>query len=113
VPLDLPTFDPLVVLWQFYFAPPGQDDAHFSIATTRKIYHYAFHRTGTEKVTLPFGDVDADVWTQDGGDGSVAVQMWLAPSLHFVAVKVRVWNQRATVEALLDSIRVDDAVAQR
>src|ERR1700682_1234976 len=27
LPLELPTFDPLAVLWQFYFAPPGQDDA--------------------------------------------------------------------------------------
>jgi hypothetical protein len=28
-------------------------------------------------------------------------------------VKARLWTERATVEALLDSIRVDEALAQR
>jgi Protein of unknown function (DUF3108) len=113
LPLESPTFDPLVVLWQFYFAPPDQDVAHFNIATTRKIYHYSFRRTGNETVTLPFGDVDTDVWTQDGGDGSISAKIWLAPSLHFVAVKVQISNAHATIETLLDSIRVDDTVAQQ
>ena len=113
LPLELPTFDPLTVLWQFYFAPPGQDDAEFNIATTRKIYHYVFHRVGSETVTLPFGEVEAQIWRRQAGDGGIDAQVWLAPSLHFVAVKIRVSNSRATVEALLDSIRVDDTVAQQ
>jgi len=62
LPLELPTFDPLAVIWQFYFAPPGQEDAEFNIATTRKIYHYIFHRIGNETVTLPFGDVETQIW---------------------------------------------------
>jgi len=64
-PLELPTFDPLVVLWQFYFAPPESDEMQFNIATTRKVY------------------------------------------------QVRLSNARATVELLLDSIRIDETVAQR
>ena len=40
-------------------------------------------------------------------------KVWLAPSLHHVMVKMRLSNERATVEALLDSIRVDETVAQR
>jgi len=113
LPLELPTFDPLAVLWQFYFAPPGQDDAEFNIATTRKIYHYIFHRVGSEMVTLPFGEVEAQVWRRQGGDGGIEAQIWLAPSLHYVAVKIRVSNDRVTVEALLDSIHVDETVAQQ
>ena len=113
LPLELPTFDPLAVLWQFYFAPPGQDDAEFNIATTRKIYHYVFHRVGNETVTLPFGEIDAQIWRRQSGDGGIEAQIWLAPSLHYVAVKMRLSNDRATVEALLDSIHVDDSVAQR
>lgn len=113
LPLELPTFDPLTVLWQFYFAPPGQDDAEFNIATTRKIYHYVFHRTGSETVTLPFGDVEAEIWRRQSGDGGIEAQVWLAPSLHHVAIKIRISNDRATVEALLDSIHVDDAIAQQ
>jgi hypothetical protein len=112
-PLELPTFDPLVVLWQFYFAPPVQDETEFNIATTRKVYHYTFRRVGREKITLPFGEVDTDVWKKIDGDGAVDAQVWLAPSLRYVAVKLRLSNSRVTVEGLLDSIRVDDTVAQQ
>ncbi len=112
-PLELPTFDPLVVLWQFYFAPPENDEMQFNIATTRKVYHYGFRRDGTETVTLPFGDVETEIWRRQNGDGAIDAQVWLAPSLRFVAVKVRLSNARATVELLLDSIRVDESVAQQ
>ena len=112
-PLEVPTFDPLVVLWQFYFAPPDQDDMQFNIATTRRVYHYGFRRDGAETITLPFGDVETQVWKRYSGDGQLDAQVWMAPSLHFVAVKVRLSNARATVEFLLDSIRVDETVAQQ
>ena len=112
-PLEMPTFDPLVVLWQFYFAPPEQDAIKFNIATTRKVYHYGFRRVRDETVSLPFGDVEAQVWERESGDGQLDAQVWMAPSLHFVAVKVRLSNARATVELRLDSIRVDATVAQR
>jgi hypothetical protein len=111
--LDIPTFDPLVVLWQFYFAPPEQDEVSFAVATTRRVYHYAFRRTRTETVTVGFGEVEAEVWERSSGDGSVNAIVWLAPSLHHVMVKARLWTERATVEALLDSIRVDETLAQR
>jgi hypothetical protein len=113
MPLELPTFDPLVVLWQFYFAPPTQDETEFNIATTRKIYHVTFRRIGAEKITLPFGDVDTEIWKRVDGDGAIEAQVWLAPSLRYVAVKLRLSNARATVEGLLDSIRVDDTIAQQ
>jgi len=112
-PLELPTFDPLVVLWQFYFAPPAQDETEFNIATTRKIYHVTFRRVGAEKITLPFGDVDTEIWKRVDADSTIQAQVWLAPSLRYVAVKLRLSNARATVEGLLDSIRVDDTVAQQ
>jgi hypothetical protein len=113
VPLELPTFDPLVVLWQFYFAPPAQDQTEFNIATTRRIYHVTFRRIGAEKITLPFGDVDTEIWKRVDADSTIQAQVWLAPSLRYVAVKLRLSNARATVEGLLDSIRVDDTVAQQ
>jgi len=112
-PLELPTFDPLVVLWQFYFSPPAHDQTEFNIATTRKIYHVTFRRIGAEKITLPFGDVDTEIWKRVDADSTVEAQVWLAPSLRYVAVKLRLSNARATVEGLLDSIRVDDTVAQQ
>jgi len=111
--LEVPTFDPLTVLWQFYFAPPEQDDTEFDVATTRRVYRNRFHRVGTETVKLSFGDVEAQVWERSGGDGTVTARVWLAPSLHNVMVKLRMSNGRITGEALLDSIRVDETVAQQ
>lgn len=112
-PLTLPTFDPLVVLWQFYFAPPVEDETEFNVATTRKVYRLDFRRVGAEKIALPFGEVDTEIWKKVSGDGAIDAQVWLAPSLRYVAVKLRLSNARVTVEGLLDSIRVDDSVAQR
>lgn len=111
--LELPTFDPLVVLWQFYFSPPEQDNAEFNVATTRRVYRNRFHRVGTETVKLGFGDFEAQVWERSGGDGNVTARVWLAPALHHVMVKLRISNGRITGEALLDSIRVDETVAQQ
>ena len=111
--LELPTFDPLTVLWQFYFAPPQEDDAEFNVATTRRVYRNRFHRVGTETVKLSFGDIEAQVWERSGGDGNLTARVWLAPSLHNVMVKMRLSNGRITGEALLDSIRVDETVAQQ
>jgi hypothetical protein len=111
--LELPTFDPLAVLWQFYFAPPEQDETEFNVATTRRVYHSRFHRTGVESVKLSFGEVDAEVWERAAGDGNITARVWLAPSLHHVMVKMRLSNGRITGEALLDSIRVDETVAQQ
>ena len=48
-----------------------------------------------------------------GRTGNISARVWLAPSLHHVMVKARLWTERATVEALLDSIRVDETLAQR
>ena len=112
-PLVLPTFDPLAVLWQFYFLPPGDEETEFNVATTRRVYRSHFRRVGTEPIVLPFAEVETEVWERDGGDGNLTARVWLAPSLHHVMVKMRLSNGRITGEALLDSIRVDDIVAQQ
>jgi hypothetical protein len=112
-PLVPPTFDPLAVLWQFYFVPPGAEETDFNVATTRRVYHAHFRRVGTESVTLSFAQVETEVWERDRGDGNLTARVWLAPSLHHVMVKMRLSNGRITGEALLDSIRVDESVAQR
>ena len=40
--------------------------------------------------------------------------MWLAPSLNYIPIKMRVSNtDRGSIEALLGSIRVDEKVAQQ
>ena len=45
-------------------------------------------------------------------DGTTDSYVWLAPSLHYVPVKLRlVATNRGTVEAVLDSIRIDEPLA--
>ena len=102
------------MLWQFYFAPPGQDEAEFNIATTRKIYHYIFHRVGNETVTLPFGEVDArDLAAHRPATVASKRRSGWRPRCTTWRSRCGCPTTRATVEALLDSIHVDETIAQQ
>ena len=110
--LELPTFDPLAVMWQFYFSPPVGDELSFTVATTRRVNRYTIERQGSEKIEWPNGVVDTELWHRKSDDGKIDSYIWLAPSLHYVPVKIRVTaTNRGTVEAVLDSIRIDEAPA--
>ena len=112
--LDTPTYDPLAFLWQFYFLPPETGRETFAIATTRRLYHYTFTRETTETLELASGPVETERWHRRSDDGKSDAYVWLAPSLRYVAVKLRVANtERGTVEVLLEAIRVDETAAAR
>jgi Protein of unknown function (DUF3108) len=111
--LDLPTFDPMTVMWQFYFSPPTQDVIAFSLATPRKFARYTVTREGSESIEWAQGTLDTERWHRRSEDGKTDAFVWLAPKLHYVPVKIRVTNtDRGTVEALLDAIRVDETNAE-
>jgi hypothetical protein len=108
--LDLPTFDPMTIMWQFYFTPPTDDVVSFSVATPRRMTRYTVTREQTEKIEWVGGTVDAERWHRRSDDGKTDAYVWLAPALRYVPVKMRVVNtDRGTVEVLLSSIRVDEA----
>jgi Protein of unknown function (DUF3108) len=107
--LDLPTFDPLSLMWQAYFTPPVDDTQTVSVATTRRMGRYTLTREGEEKITWPQGEIATERWHRRSEDGKTDAYIWLAPTLHYVPVKMRVTaTNRGTLEALLDSIRVDE-----
>jgi hypothetical protein len=109
-PLDLPTFDPLSLMWQYYFTPPVRDDVTVTVATPRRLYRYMLTREATEKIEWQQGTVDAERWHRRSDDGKTDAYMWLAPSLRYIPVKMRVSNtDRGTIEVLLDAIRVDES----
>ena len=111
-PLTPPAFDPLTILWQPYFSPPGKGDHSFSVATTRRVVHYTLTLEAEEKVAWPRGEVLTERWHRRSDDGATDAWFWLAPSLHYIPIKMRVTRtSRGTLEVLLDSIRVDDAQA--
>ena len=108
-PLDLPTFDPLSLMWQYYFTPPTRTRVTLTVATPRRLYRYTITREATEKIEWPQGTIDAERWHRRSDDGKTDAYVWLAPSLRYIPVKMRVSNtDRGTVEVLLDAIRVDE-----
>ena len=111
--LEPPAFDPLTILWQPYFAPPSRNDQTFSLATTRRVARYTLSLDGEETVAWPHGEVATQRWHRRSDDGRTEAWFWLAPSLHFIPIKMRITRtSRGTLEVLLDSIRTDaDAAA--
>lgn len=108
--LELPTYDPLSLMWQFYFAPPIQAQYTFAVATTRRLLHYTITREGTETIEWPQGSLDTERWHRKSMDGRTDAYLWLAPSMHYLLVKFRLVHvSRGTVEGSLDSIRVEEA----
>lgn len=107
--LDLPTFDPLTLMWQYYFTPPDGDRLTFSIATTRRVARYTVTREGRETIAWQNGTIETERWVRVSEDGKTEAYAWLAPGLRYIPVKMRVTNTtRGTVEAVLDAIRVDE-----
>ena len=107
--LESPTYDPLTLFWQSYFTPPTSDEQAFHVATTRKVLRHTVTRTGSERVEWGDGEAkDTEIWHRASEDGQAEAWVWLAPSLNYVPIKLRMTStNRGTLEALLEAIRVD------
>jgi hypothetical protein len=80
-----------------------------SVATPRRVTHYTLTREATETIEWPQGPIAAERWHRRSDDGKTDAYVWLAPSLRYIPVKMRVSNtDRGTIEVLLDAIRVDE-----
>jgi hypothetical protein len=111
-PLEPPTFDPLTILWQPYFSPPGKGEQRFGLATTRKVARYKLTMQAEETIAWRRGDIVTERWHQRSDDGNTEAWFWLAPSMHYIPVKMRVTRtSRGTLEVLLDAIRADEGEA--
>ena len=109
--LELPTFDPLTLMWQFYFAPPSSGEQVFFLATTRRVIRLTVTREGEETVIWPYGELVAERWHRTSDDGRTESVVWLAPGLRYLPIRMRITNTlRGTLEVVLASIRVDDEV---
>jgi len=108
-PLEAPSFDPMTLMWQPYFTPPTAAVETLYLVTTRRVFNYTIEREGTETITWTHGDIETERWHRKSEDGNVDAWFWLAPSMHYAMVKMRVTQSaRGTVEAVLDAIRVDE-----
>jgi len=116
--LELPTYDPLALMWQPYFTPPVDDAQEVNIATTRRVGHYTITREGEETIRWSQGEIATERWHRRSDDGKTDAYVWVAPSLRYVPVRMRLHARYggiidATLEATLDSIRVDETIAQQ
>ena len=112
--LEASTFDPLTLMWQAYFSPPTANTQDISIATTRRVARYTLTREGEEKIAWHGSEIVTERWHRKSDDGKTDATIWLSPTLRYVPVKMRMTSTRlGTLEALLDSIRVDETLAQQ
>jgi hypothetical protein len=108
LPLEPPSFDPMTLMWQAYFTPPESSVQTLNVVTTRRVVNYTVAREGNETITWPQGEIETERWHRKSDDGRIDAYFWLAPQMHYVLVKMRVsQTARGTLEALLDTIRVD------
>ncbi len=108
-PLVEPTFDPLSLMWQYYFTPPTSDAVTVAVATPRFLMNYTMTREGTDTIEWPHGRLEAERWHRRSLDGKTDAYVWVAQALRYIPVKLRVAHtERGTIEVLLDSIRVDE-----
>jgi hypothetical protein len=108
VTLEPPAFDPLTILWQPYFAPPSRDPQSFTLATTRRVTRYTLTLQAEEPVAFRDTEVMTQRWHQKSDDGKTEGWFWLAPSMHYIPIKMRVTRtSRGTLEATLAAIRTD------
>jgi len=107
-PLQPPAFDPLTIMWQPYFSPPSRADQTFTLATTRRVSRCTLSLEGEEPMVWRHSEVLTQRWHEVSDDGKAEGWFWLAPSMHYIPVKMRVKRaSRGTLEALLDAIRTD------
>jgi hypothetical protein len=110
--LEAPAFDPMTLLWQAYFSPPEDARQALNVVTTRRVVAYTVEREATERIAWAQGEIETERWHRRSDDGRVEAWFWIAPDMHYVLVKMRVSaTARGTIEALLDSIRVEETRA--
>jgi len=107
-PLEPPAFDPLTIMWQPYFSPPSREDQTFTLATTRRVARYTLSLQAEETLIWRNREVPTQRWHEVSDDGKGEGWFWLAPSMHYIPLKMRVARtERGTLEAVLDVIRTD------
>jgi hypothetical protein len=100
-------------MWQYYFTPPDARRVAFSLATTRRVTRDTVTHEDDETLRWGEGTIATERWHRVSDDGNNDSYVWLAPSLRYLPVKMRLANKRGTVDILLDAIRVDPAAGAR
>ncbi|MEO6749617.1 MAG: DUF3108 domain-containing protein, partial [Casimicrobiaceae bacterium] len=96
--IDTPMFDALSLMWQYYFTPPDASKVAFTLVTTRRVSRYTVTHEGNEAIAWGHGTIDTERWHRRSDDGKNDSYAWLAPSLRYLPVKMRLANNRGSVD---------------
>jgi len=82
--------DRLSFILNFAFAPPGDKPVQMSVADGGSVSRYTFVVVGRERITVPAGEFDTVrvARMKDGPEDKRASEMWLAPSLGYIPVRM-------------------------
>jgi hypothetical protein len=116
--LEPSTYDPLTLMWQAYFTPPVDDVQDITVATTRRVGHHTLTREADETIAWSQGRnrdralAAHERRRQHGHHGLARAVAALragedAPETNYKSLF------GATLEATLDSIRVDETLARQ
>jgi len=77
------------------------------VTNARKIYRYQFHRVGEETLVLKSGPVATWHLVSESANAEDVYEVWLAPSLHFLPVKLKFHLGKYPMEQTATSISVE------
>ena len=109
-PLNDGAQDLLSFIFQFAYVfsgkPSDPSRVTFFITNARKMDRYEFRVIGTERLTLPIGEINALHIIRQTSDPTEAYEAWLATDYHHVPVKLRfMLGGRVNVEQIAVSLR--------
>ena len=97
--------DPLSLLFQFYWTPPDSSAKsslqNIKIATTKKLAAYTFKLTGTEQLKFNKQSIETQVWKRYDAEGKLHMTLWLAPSQHFIPIKMHDYDGANEIKELV------------
>lgn len=109
--LSLNGQDLLSFLFQFGFEfdkPVTPTQVAFTITNARKMDLYEFRLVGKETLVLPIGEMETLHVTRNTGDPAETYDAWLAPTMHYLPVKLMFkLGGRVQVEQLANRVTID------
>jgi len=89
-PIPPNAHDRLSFILNFAFAPPGDKPVKMSVADGGSVSRYTFAVVGRERIKVPAGEFDTVrvARVKDGPEDRRASEMWLAPSLGYIPVRM-------------------------
>ena len=89
--IELPkdTQDRVSLMYQFMFLAPAKlGDLSFHMTNGKKIERYRYQSAGDEEISTPLGKLKTLHLVKQRDSGENRVEVWLAPSHHYLPVKV-------------------------